>query len=168
MGVHQAIGGAAGKGGKAATPASTNALAQMAQEFAGETKGLRGEMITNFEDILKTGGSQATIPIISKAVEASKRATSQTMSQVEEDLARKGLSGTPFGENVMGQTRMSGNLATSQVPLDITNAFLQMIPGFILGQGQTATQGLGTASGQQTALNQGSMQGIYKSLNLGK
>lgn len=169
MGVHEAIGGKGGSSGARASEKTSNqALINMAQQFAGETQGIRRELISQFANVLKTGGSQATIPIIGKAVEASKQATSQSLRQLDEELARTGLAGTPFGVAAKGQATTAGNLATSQVPTNIIQQFLQMIPNFILGQGQQAVAGVGAGATNQTQLAQAGMQGIYKSLNLGK
>ena len=55
-------------------------LEQYAGQFFQETTPMRQELIGQFEEILKTGGAQAQVPIISKAVEASKRASSDTIT----------------------------------------------------------------------------------------
>lgn len=165
---HSIAGKNASDAGSEADPASNAQLIDLASGFAKETSGLRKDLVSQFAEILKTGGSQATVPIISKAVEASKQATSNTLKQLDEQLTTQKLAGTPFGAMVKAQTAQAGNQATSQVPTGIAQAFLQMIPNYILGQSQTATQGLGVGAQNQTSLANTGLQGFYKSVNLGK
>ena len=114
------------------------------------------------------GGSQAQVPMIAKAVEASKQATSKATQGLDAEMARAGLSGTPFGIMMKNNARQSGSLATSQIPTNIAQQILAMIPNFILGQGQTAMGGLGGAASNSTSQANTMTQGLFKSVNLGK
>src|SRR6266403_1864313 len=59
-------------------------------------------------EALKTGGVNAQIPIISRAVDASRGAESAANTQQQESLARAGLANTSFGAQVMGNQQMAG------------------------------------------------------------
>jgi hypothetical protein len=100
------------------------------------------------EDV-KTGGGTAWLPAIQKAMEQSRRATSRAMTGTTESLAKTGLVGTPFGQRILAGTRLEGEQATGAVPGQVTAQLLQMLPGFITGQGQTVVSGLGSAAGAQ-------------------
>lgn len=126
-------------------------LVNMAQQFNEETSPLRGEFIGQLMEAITTGGAGAQIPLISKATEQSRLATSQAMKQVDERLAASGLSGTPFGEQTAAQTLLSGELATANIAPNMAMQFIQMIPNFILGLGQTAASaGAGAAGPEAT------------------
>ena len=144
-----------GGGGKGAS-GSSSALAHIANAFFQQTTPLRHELTSQMEEALKTGGIGARIPIITRAVESSKRATSSALRGTGEELARTGLRGTPFGENIMAGTRMEGELRTSQIPTDMVAQFLTQIPNFVLGAANTAITGLSGAAGAQA---QGAMAG---------
>lgn len=113
----------------------------------GETKNLRGEYNEQLMEALTTGGVGARIPIISKAMEASKRATSKAMTGAGEDMARKGLSGSPFGEAILSNISREGAYATSQIGPQYAQQMISGIPGYVGGMAQTAVGGMGQASG---------------------
>jgi len=125
-------------------------LAKMAKRFEEETRASRQGLAGMFEEIIKTGGSQATTPIISNAVESSQRAGSKTLQQVDENLARSGLAGTPFGAMTRANALQESEYNTSQIGPSMAMKILQMIPNYVLGQGQTAMSGLGTAETNRT------------------
>ena len=66
-------------------------------------------------ELLTTGGLGVRMPIYGKAQESSMKYASQGQKQLEEQLARQGLSGTPFGANVMGDYLTDALMKVSQV-----------------------------------------------------
>lgn len=162
------VGSKAKNNAQAAEPNSNIALVSLAKQLFGETEGLRTGINDLFSSILKTGGSQATTPIISNAVEASQRATSKTLAQTDEELARTGLAGTPFGANTRAGVLQEGNLSTSQIGPQIAMSLLQMIPGYLTGGLQTAFGGLGQGANNATNLTNTGGQMLSKALSLGK
>lgn len=141
--------------GKSSTSSpAADKLAQLAELFSSETKGIREGLIGNMAEILKTGGS--TIPIISQAVEQSRRAGSQALSQTQNDLALQGLSGTPFGSQILANTRLNSEANAAKAQQALALEIFNMIPNFILGQSQTSTTGLANAiSGMNTTKTSG-------------
>jgi NAD dependent epimerase/dehydratase family enzyme len=135
-------GGALGGGKTKQTTYSPAAdtLAQIAQQFVGETAGVRGGLINAMQEVLKTGGS--TIPIISRSVERTRQEASKAQQQTEEELAQQGLAGTPFGEMIKAQTAQEGNIAAGQTEQSLAQNIFNMISNFVLGQSQTALSGL--------------------------
>lgn len=160
------VGGGGGKGkssGSQSDPAAAT-LANLATQFAGETTGIRQGLIRNFSNIISdpsgrtAGGIQ--VPLISQAVQATRRAESTARMQTGEDLARTGQTGTPFGQRILAEGRREGNLAASNARIDVEKMLYNLIPNFVLGQSQTATSGLSGAVG-------GNVSGKGKSTNLG-
>ena len=106
---------------------------------------------------LKTGGIGAAIPLITRALEQSKMASSRSMGATESRLAQTGLSGTPFGENILAGTRMQGDLATSQVAPGINMQLLQALLPAIVGQTQQVTTGMTGAGNVANQAQQNAM-----------
>jgi len=124
----------------------TTALMQAMQSLLGETKEIRGEYTKQLMEALTTGGVGARIPIISKAMEASKRATSQSVRGAEENITRSGFAGTPFGEAILANISREGAYTTSQIGPQYAQQLISGIPGYVGGTLQAATQGMGTAA----------------------
>lgn len=132
--------------GKGKPSEITSDFYQLMKGLLGETKELRGEYADQLMEALTTGGVGARIPIISKAMEASKRATSKAMTGAEEDMSRKGLSGTPFGEAILGSISREGAYTTSQIGPQYAQQMISGIPGYVGGMVTAAGTGMGTAS----------------------
>lgn len=149
MSIASSLGFGGGKGTTTQESSSANALATIARGFAKETEGVRKGLIEAMQEVLKTGGSK--IPIISEAVDSSRRASSRAFSETYAKLAQSDLAGTPFGEKILAEQRQTGeqNVATTQESL--AQSIFNSISNFVLGQSQTATAGLGSAiSGDTT------------------
>lgn len=137
-------------GGKGEQPTGSAALENFLNEYATQTRPGREELFSQITEALKTGGVGARLPIVGKAVEASRSAASETMKGTEESLARVGLSGTPWGQNVSASTRLAGNLAVSRVPTDMTARFLEGALPALTGAPQTIAGGFGSLAATQT------------------
>lgn len=138
-----------GKSTQTQESSSANALAALAEQFAGETTGVRTGLLEAMQEVLSTGGS--SIPIISSAVESSRKASSKALGETEAELAQSNLAGTPFGENILATQRQSGEQDVSKTQQSLAQNIFGMISNFVLGQSQTATSGLsGAISGDTT------------------
>jgi hypothetical protein len=142
------MGGGGGKGGGGKDKAG-KALAEIAQQFFRETEGLRGGLIGQFEEALNTGGVEARMPVIQKAQERSRQATSSALAQTQNQLAQSGLAGTPFAEMIQGGMLQQGAQQRAGIPTEIISQMLQQIPGFVTGANQTIIQGMGQAAGAE-------------------
>lgn len=139
-----------GSGGKGGGDASKD-LGKIAKEFFKETKDIRGELEDQFLEALTTGGVGARIPIIEKAQEASRMATSNSLQQLDTQLAQSGLAGTPFGNRIRADALMSGRRETAMIPTNIVGQLLQQVPGYVTGANQTVVSGLGNAASAEAA-----------------
>jgi hypothetical protein len=62
-------------------------------------------------------------------VDASRQSSSQSETQLREQLARSGLAGTPFAETIMAQTQAGDAARTGAIPAEATQAFIgQAVP----------------------------------------
>lgn len=145
MSISSSLGGAKSTGSSETTARSGAAvtLAQLAESFAGETKDVRQGLIDAMQEVLSTGGS--SIPIISSAVDSSRRASSRALSETEQGLAQSNLAGTPFGENILAEQRAGGERAVASTRESLAQNIFNMISNFALGQSQTALSGLAGA-----------------------
>lgn len=101
-------------------------------------------------------GTSPAVPIISRAVEQSRRASSKALADTDAELAKQNLAGTPFGAMIKANQRREGNIAAGQTQQSLAQAIFNMIPNFLLGQGQTALSGLaGAIPGMNTTKAKG-------------
>jgi hypothetical protein len=84
------------------------------------------EAMGQLTEALKTGGVGAKIPMIQRAVEQQKQASSQASTQTAEQLARRNIGGTAAGRILAGQN-LAARSAESRIPTDIASA--------VIGQG---------------------------------
>lgn len=87
------------------------------------------ELVGQTLEGLRTGGVNAQIPIIQRAVEQSKIAGSNATAQATEGLRGAGLAGTPFGQSIINDTRTAGALQTSRIPSEVVQGFIGGAPG---------------------------------------
>lgn len=143
------VSSASGKSTQTQESSSANALAALAQQFSGETTGVRTGLLEAMQEVLSTGGS--SIPIISSAIESSRKASSRALDETKQSLAQSGVAGTPYGENVLATQRQEGELNVAKTKDSLAQNIFGMISNFVLGQSQTATSGLSAAiSGDTT------------------
>ena len=120
----------------------------MMKEFWAETRETRQTYQDQMQELLTTGGVGARVPIIARAEEAQRTATSQAIGSVDERLAQKGLAGTPFGEAIRAQTVQQGASTVAGVGPGMAAQWLQTIPGYL--QAQSSSVMGATAGTRQT------------------
>ena len=142
--------GGGGGGGKAQrTPRQSEEFEGFLKEFRADVRPIREESFRQIAEALQTGGIGSRLPIATKAVEATRSATSNALTQIDESLARSNLAGTPFGENIRASQVLSGELEAARIPTDFAAELTRLGPGLATGTAGTLVQGLGTAAGQQ-------------------
>ena len=115
-------------------------IAKFAKSFLPSAKAF-GQQET---EALKTGGVNAQIPIINRAVDASRGAESSANQDTQQALARAGLADTSFGAQILGNQKMQGAQNTAAIPGNIAGQFISAVPG-------TARTGVSAASGAAQA-----------------
>lgn len=153
------MGGGGGKGGGGATDtASSRAMADLAKQIFSETTPLRQTMEAQGLEALKTGGTSASIPSVQRAVESSKVATSNALRQTGDSLSSAGLGGTPYGEAILANTGMQGEMAGNQAANAIGQAILSMVPALLTGQQATGASLFQSAAGVEGGLGAANTQ----------
>lgn len=141
------------KGGDSNTRASDE-LALFTRDINRQTAGPRREYYNQLWHALR--GNISNVPIAQTATENVKAGASKSVEATRGELARANLSGTPWGQKALAETRMGGDIAVSRVPMEILQQFLGQTPNAILGSPQ-ATGALGQLAAAQTGA-EGSMQ----------
>jgi len=144
---------------------SGNELTSMAKDMYGMSRPVQQEASTQALQALRGGplGMTAAIsPLINQAVESNKLASAQTQARAGDEMARYGLTGTPFGQNVLQNMRQSGEMSLARIPTDMAydnywKTLGSLLPG-ALGQGSMGMQGMGAAAGLANQLGSGAQQ----------
>jgi hypothetical protein len=141
MSANMGSGKSSSRGGTDPTAAHIATL--LSAQYAKEVEPLRQDFISQLQTAL-TGDTDAAVrlPVIASAMEASRRAGSQAMQQTDEELARTGLAGTPFGVRTKSETGAQNAYNTSQIVPQFFAMLTQLIPDFVSGQSQAALQAL--------------------------
>jgi hypothetical protein len=138
-----------GSSGKGEGTESSEALSQLATQLFEMAAPSLEEYYTQTEELLKTGGIGAQLPVIQQAVERTKQATSKSLQGLDERLAVLGLSGTPFGERTRAQTAMTGAQATAGVPSQYYQQWLSGLPNILTSLLGISVSGLTGAAGAE-------------------
>ena len=128
--------------GKPETPEQITKLGQIAETILKQAGPLRKELLGQTLEALKTGGVGARIPVIQRAVESSKQATSNALRGTTESLGATGLASSPYGQSILANIRTQGGQATSQIPTQIAENFIGAAPGIVASMQGQGLQGL--------------------------
>ena len=129
---------------KAQSPEGVDKLLRAAESILQQSAPARKELLGQTLEALKTGGVGARIPIIQRAVEASKQATGNAMRETSGQLASRGITG-PYASSILSATREAGGQAASQIPTNIAGEMVGAAPGVIGGFTSQALGGLSSA-----------------------
>lgn len=111
-------------------------------------------------DLLRTGATPGSqVPVIQRAVEQQKMATSQSLRDAQDNIAGAGLSGTPWAQGIEAGITSQGNAAQADAATQVGQNFLQMgsnltsqLPGLAIASlgagGQIAQGGKGAVKGK--------------------
>jgi hypothetical protein len=147
--------------------------------WSGQAPGIAKEYGSQINEALKTGGVGAQIPIINRAVENSRQATSNTMRDLDSQFGKFNLSGTPYGEALRANTSLAGEQAAGNIPTDTAKQFIAgALPymtatpgaaytGQIVGAGQAGlgvTTAKGMAETNASMANKQAAAQLYSSL----
>ena len=136
--------GVGGSNSKTSSGTETSPFAPLIAKFAKSFLPAAKTFGAQETEALKTGGVGAQIPIINRAVDASRGAESSANQETQQALARAGLANTSFGASILGNQNMAGRQATAAIPTNIASQFISAVPG-------TASTGVGAASAAASA-----------------
>ena len=140
---------AGGSSSKTSTGSATSPFAPLIAKFAKSFLPSAKAFGQQETEALKTGGVNAQIPIINRAVDASRGAESSANQDTQQALARAGLANTSFGAQILGNQEMQGAQKTAAIPTDIASQFISAVPG-TSGTGVSAASGAAQADRSTT------------------
>lgn len=121
-------------------------LSDEAKQLFAESTPLRQLLLGQSMDVAKTGGTpSAKVPVIQRAVEAQKQATSQGLRSATDQLSGAGLSDSPFAQGIMADIRSKGDIAAATTSAQIGEQMLGSGTNMALGFPQISTGALGNA-----------------------
>ena len=110
------------------------------------------ELFGQIGEALRTGGVGAQIPIIQQALSQARTSLGQGQEQTSNELARVGLTGTPFGQRALAEQRATGEQQIAGIPTQfaqqlagqapqLTTALLTAMLGAFAGAGRQRARG---------------------------
>ena len=117
----------------------TEASTGMAERAFGAIEPVREQLGAQIGEALRTGGVGAQLPIIQQAVEQSRAATANTLSGQRQELARSGLTDTPFASTALAGTELKGNQQTAGIPSQLAQWLIAMAAPTFGGQAPQAS-----------------------------
>lgn len=122
-----------GGGGSGKTSTSTQSspyatlLANWSDRLMKTWMPVQNQLASQTGEALKTGGVNAQIPIISRAVDAARQGATQTEEQTRQSLARSGTSG-PEAQAILGEERMAEGDRIAGIGPGIASQFISQAP----------------------------------------
>lgn len=121
-----------------------NAFGQQLQQIALPILQLFGKQTT---EALKTGGSNAQLPIVQRSTDAARRALSGSVDSLRQSLGRAGLGNTGFAKSLIAQQEQTGAEDIAKIGPDMAWQLMSGAPGF---GAATAAGGSGAVSSAMT------------------
>ena len=139
------IGGGKGGSGGSSTTTQTSpyapALWAMANQRNKATMPVLNTLSAETQNALQTGGVNSGEPLINRQTDAQREAASQGMEITRQNLARTGLSGTSFAQQILGTQGQSNSENIANVGPNVANQFVAGAPSIGLN-----SSGLDTAA----------------------
>lgn len=130
-------------GGKSTKSTSSSPYAPLLASFGMSAAQPYKQLAGQTTEALQTGGVNAQIPAISRAVDEARAGYSKSLQTTQEALARSGLSGSSFGQQILAELSVKGGEDIASVEPNIAGEFIRGAPT-VAGQGIGA---LGSAGG---------------------
>lgn len=142
-----------GGAGKSSTSTQTSPYATLLANWSNRLMKtwmpVQNQLASQTGEAMRTGGVNAQIPIISRAVDAARQGATQTEEQTRQALARSGTSG-PEAQAILGQERMAEGDRIAGIGPGIASQFIAQAPAM-------SEAGIGDAFRAASAAMMGSM-----------
>lgn len=147
-------GGSSGAGSTSISAQPDPETSAFTKELREGTKPIRDEVFGQVLEALKTGGIGARLPIVQRAVEGSRAATSQALNATTAAASGTGLEKSPFLARILAETRLGGEQATAGIPTAVAKEFIDIAPALATGSAAQILTGLTGAGalGNQRAI----------------
>lgn len=134
-----------GTKGPGDNPASTT-LAKLSQQLFNIWAPTQKAAAGTTTDLLKTGGSNTTTPIIQNLIQSLRSGLSRTMVDTQQRLGMTRQAGTPFGQRILAETQREGQAGIAEAGPNMAMQMLSLLmPAATGGTGQ-AIQGVSSAA----------------------
>lgn len=121
-------------------------LSAEAKQLFAESTPLRQLLLSQGMETARTGGTPGSkVPVIQRAVEAQKQATSQGLRTAQDQLSGAGLSDSPFAQGIMQDIRSKGDMGAATVSAQIGEGIMGGSTNMAMGFPQISTGALGNA-----------------------
>jgi len=99
--------------------------------------------------LMRTGKSDLTDSLLGTLIEQQKTGVAKGLQASQDQLGRSRMAGTPFGQRILADQRISGAQSVASVFPNFVQWFLPQAMNFATGNQATAQQGLSSASGAE-------------------
>lgn len=138
-------------GGKSTTQQTSSPLApllaQISSTLFGEAQPTTTALGNQTAQALNTGGVTAQVPIINRALDASRAAYTTSIESLRQNLARWGQGSSTSGQSVLAGAQQAGQQQVAATGPQTTLQFLQSALPMIFGLNSNAIGAGGTAGG---------------------
>lgn len=138
-------------GGKTSTSSTSSPYAAILEGIGSQmwrtAKPVYQTYASQAEEALRTGGVNAQIPSVSRAVGAAREQQSQSTTDLRQRLAQSGLAGTSFAQALLQEDASQGGQAVANIPAEATSAFVGQAVPQVLGMGRAGVGAIGQAAG---------------------
>lgn len=139
-------------GGKGPDTEASNTQSGISQDLFKTAKPLTTGLFNQMLEALQTGGINARIPIIQRAVDTQKSKTSAALSTIDESLGQSGLAGTPYGQRVRSEAVTEGASKEADIPTNSVLDFLKGAIGLSTGTNTIAQTGLSSVTSSEAQI----------------
>lgn len=135
----------------------SHTLSDQGKQLFAESTPLRQLLLDQGLSVAQTGGvPQAKIPIIQRAVEAQKQATSQNLRGAQDQLSGAGLGDSPFAQGIMQDIRSKGDQAAATVSTQVGEQMMGSAANMAIGMPTIAGSNIGNAGQLMNSAKAGS------------
>lgn len=137
-----------GGGGKSTTTSSpySGMLANIGQRMFRTAQPVNEELAAQTGEALRTGGVNAQIPSVNRAMDASREAYSTSYQNTKNQLSEAGLADSQFGQQILASLRTEGGQQIANTPSAVTDQFLSQSVPQVLAQGRAGLGPIETAA----------------------
>ena len=123
-----------------------NELTQEGKQLFAESTPLRQFLLSQGMETARTGGTPGSkVPVIQRAVEAQKQATSQGLRTATDQINGAGLGDSPFAQGIMQDIRSKGDLGAATVSAQMGESITGGATNLAMGLPSIAGSNIGNA-----------------------
>lgn len=106
-------------GGSKSRGSDVSAIMPYIAQYQAESQPLAKEQLSQALEALQTGGVGARIPLIQSAQAQSQNALGQTLQNLRDQFAARGMTNSPFAQSAIAGTEMQGRQQIAGIPAQV-------------------------------------------------